>query len=329
MHTSQTTWKAETLAATLIDVSWLPSGLAALPLALVRFFRHQCVLWGAALAYYTLIGLVPVLTAVFAILRGLELHHELTPYVMNTIGAGSDTVAQQVVDFIDQTNARAVFVISAIVAVLAIFGILGNAELCFNSIWGGVPGRPLGHKLRTYTKVAVLAPALLVVTLALTALLQPGTRTYAFFDGLYLGDVVVAVLRVLPYALLWVSFTVIYRRLPNTTVRLRSAIFGAVVAGTLWQMAQWTYVTFVIRLVRYSAVYGALWQVPILLAWVYIGWMILLSGAEVASTLDEVQDVRRERAAQRAAREQSARGPAPAAAPEEQSGIPVPQGEVR
>jgi membrane protein len=60
------------------------------------------------------------------------------------------------------------------------------------------------------------------------------------------------------------------------------------VAGTLWQLAQWTYVTFVIRLVRYSAVYGALWQIPILLAWLYIAWLIVLSGAEVCRTYDDV-----------------------------------------
>lgn len=281
-------WALERQAASLTDVPWLPGPAAAVPLALVRFFRHRCVQWGAALAYYTLIGLVPLLTAVFAILKGFGLHHELTPYMINTVGAGSPEVARQVVQFIDQTNVRAVFVVSVLVAVLAVFGILGNAEMCFNAIWGGVPGRPLRHKLRTYTKVAVLAPLLLLVTLALTAALQPGTRTYAFFDSLYLGDAVVMALRAAPYALLWFSFTLVYTRLPNTNVRLRSALTGAVVAGTLWQLAQWTYVTFVIRLVRHSAVYGALWQLPILLAWVYIAWLIVLSGAEVSCAHQEV-----------------------------------------
>jgi membrane protein len=275
-------------AVSLIDLPWLPTAVAAIPLALVRFFRHQCIQWGAALAYYTLIGLVPLLTAVFAILKGFGLHHEITPYVINTVGAGSPEVARQVVAFIDRTNVRAVFVASVLVAVLAVFGILGNAEMCFNAIWGGVPGRPLGRKLRTYTKVAILAPLLLLVTLALTAALQRGTRTYAFFDSLYLGDAVLMGLRIAPYALLWISFTLVYTRLPNTDVRLRSAVIGAVVAGTLWQLAQWTYVTFVIRLVRYSAVYGALWQLPILLAWVYIAWLILLSGAEVSCAHQEV-----------------------------------------
>src|SRR5262249_15964904 len=107
------------------------------------------------------------------------------------------------------------------------------------------------------------------------------STVWAFLEQLYLGDTLLWLLRLLPYALLWVSFTMLYRVLPNRSVRLRSAIYGAVVAGSLWQFAQWGYVTFVIRLVRYSQFYGALWQLPILLGWVYVGWSIILLGAEV------------------------------------------------
>ena len=276
------------LTTSLMDVEWVPSPIAAIPVALIRFFRDQCIQWGAALAYYTLIGLIPLLTATFSILKGFGLHHGLTPFVVSTVGAGSPQVARQIVEFIDQTNMRAVGTLSAIAAVLAVFAIVGNAEMCFNSLWGGVKGRPLKRKLATYTKIAILTPLALLATLALTAALQPGSRTYAFFDSLYLGDVVLFFLRLLPYAVLWVGFTLVYTRLPNTVVRLRYAIWGAMVAGTLWQLAQWTYVTFVIRLVRYSAVYGALWQLPILLAWLYIAWLIVLSGAEVCRTYGDV-----------------------------------------
>jgi membrane protein len=107
-----------------------------------------------------------------------------------------------------------------------------------------------------------------------------------------MGDPALVLLRVLPYALLWLSFTLLYTGLPNTAVRPTSAIVGALVAGTIWQAAQWTYVTFVIRLVRYSAVYGALWQLPIMLAWIYIAWGVILFGAEVSRAQQDVTDRR-------------------------------------
>lgn len=252
-----------------------------LPVAVINFVRDRCIQWAAALAYYTLIGLVPLLIALFSIIKGLGLHRGLTPFIVRTIGAGSPEVSLQIVHFIDRTNVSAVGALSTLAAGLALFGILGNAELCLNSIWGDVPGRPLLRKVRAYMGVAVAAPVLLLLTLAGTTFLRRGTAAWEFFEQLYLGDVVLHVLRLIPYALLWVSFTMLYTALPNRPVRFRSAVVGAVVSGSLWQLAQWGYVTFVIRIVRYSAFYGALWQLPILLAWIYVAWLIILLGAEV------------------------------------------------
>jgi membrane protein len=279
---------AETWFESHILRTWLPSAFVILPLAALRFFTHLCVQWAAALAYYSLIGLVPLMAAIFSLIKMLGLHRQLTPFVISTIGAGSPEVAREVVAFIDATNVRAVFVLAALGALLATIGILTNAELCLNHIWGDVAGRSWRRKFRSFATVAVCAPLFLVVAMALTATLQPGHRLYELLDAWRLGDLVIVVLRVLPYALLWFGFTLFYTGLPNTDVRTRSAIFGAVVAGTLWQMAQWTYVTFVIGLVRYSAVYGALWQLPILLAWIYIAWGVVLYGAEVSRAHQEV-----------------------------------------
>lgn len=257
------------------------------PVALMSFLRDRCIQWAAALAYYTLIGLVPLLVALFSVIKWLGLHRGLTPFIVSTIGAGSPQVALQIVRFIDRTNLNAVGPLSVVGAVLAVFGILGNAELCFNTIWGGLPGRPVWGKVRAFLGVAISAPVMLLAALAGTTFLRRGTAAWAFFEQLYLGDAVLFVLRLAPYALLWVSFTMLYTVLPNRPVRLRSAVIGAVVAGSLWQFAEWGYVTFVIRLVRYSAFYGALWQLPILLAWVYVAWSIILLGAEVCRVHQE------------------------------------------
>src|SRR5215467_14031804 len=189
---------------------WVPKALVVLPLAALRFFTHLCIQWAAALAYYSLIGLVPVLAATFAIIKTLGLHRQLTPFIINTIGAGSPEVAREVVSFIDQTQVRAVFVLAALGAMLAVIAIMSNAELCLNHIWGDVPGRSFRRKFRSFFTVAVLAPLMLVLALAVTTLLQPGHRLYELFDSVQLGNIVLMALRVVPYALLWFGFTLLY-----------------------------------------------------------------------------------------------------------------------
>src|SRR5690242_19254990 len=130
-------------AGTLLRVRRLENGellanaaavILLVPVALVSFVRDRCVQWAAALAYYTLIGLVPLLIALFSFIKAAGLHRGLTPFVVSTIGAGSPEVAVQIVHFIDRTNVSAVGILSSIGAILAVFGILGNAELCLNTI---------------------------------------------------------------------------------------------------------------------------------------------------------------------------------------------------
>jgi membrane protein len=273
-------------------IAYLMGLLLLLPVAVLSFVRDRCIQWAAALAYYTLIGLVPLLVALFSFIKAVGLHRGLTPFIVETIGAGSPEVAGQIVRFIDHTNVGAAGVLSTLGAVLAVFAILGNAELCLNTLWGGIPGRALVGKVRAFTGVAMATPLMLLLAVAGTTFLRRDTAVYLFFEQLYLGKLVLYALRLIPYVLLWVSFTMLYTVLPNRPVRKRSAVIGAVVASFFWQLAQWGYVSFVIKLVRYSHVYGALWQLPILLAWVYVAWSIILFGAEVCRAHHQEVDTR-------------------------------------
>lgn len=282
-------------AERLVVVRCCPATIIAAPVAVVRYTQHLCPQWAAALAFYSLMGLVPVLIAVFALGKGVGLHRELTPYVAKTVGAGSPAVTEQIVRFIDRTETRAIGIASAIAAILAAFGILANAELCLNRIWDGVKGRTLPQKVRAFAGVFLIVPAVMLPPMALTAALRKGSATRRFFDSFGAGPLLLKLLDVLPYVLLWVAFTLLYTRLPNTPVRKRSAVAGALVAGTLWQLAQVTYMSFVIAAVQYSAVYGTLWQLPILLVWLYVAWMIVLFGAEVSRAHHEVVEERRAR----------------------------------
>lgn len=271
---------------------WIPATLVAVPVAGIRFVRHRCPQWAAALAYYSLFGLVPLLVAVFSLMKGAHLHRELTPYLVTMVGAGSKAVANQIVSFIDGMQTRAVGLIGAVAALVASFGILANAEMCLNTIWGGVPGRHWTRKVKEFAAVVVGGPLVLLMSLALTATLRSGSSTRKLLESSYVGGIGLRALDLLPFFLLWVSFTVIYTRMPNARVRRRSAAAGAVVAGTLWQFVQVTYMHFVIAAVQFSALYGALSQLPIMLTWIYFAWMIVLFGAEVSRAHHEVIEAR-------------------------------------
>jgi len=89
-------------------------------------------------------------------------------------------------------------------------------------------------------------------------------------------------LKGLSLALVWMGFTFAYAFIPNTRVKLKAAALGGVVAGTMWQVAQWAYINWQIGFTKYNAIYGSFAQLPLFLVWLYISWVLVLLGAEIS-----------------------------------------------
>jgi membrane protein len=88
--------------------------------------------------------------------------------------------------------------------------------------------------------------------------------------------------RLIPYLMISLAFAFIYVFVPNTRVRLTSAMIGALVAGFLWQSVGWLFAHFMVSSTRYTAIYSGLAILILFMIWVYIAWLILLIGASIA-----------------------------------------------
>jgi membrane protein len=85
-----------------------------------------------------------------------------------------------------------------------------------------------------------------------------------------------------PYVLIWILFTVIYILMPNTSVRLKAGLVAGIIAGTIFQIVQWGYISFQIGAARYNAIYGSFAALPLFLLWLQISWWVVLFGAELS-----------------------------------------------
>jgi membrane protein len=85
-----------------------------------------------------------------------------------------------------------------------------------------------------------------------------------------------------PFFVMWLAFSFIYLFMPNTRVNPISASAGGIIGGTLWQFCQLAYIHYQFGFRTYGAIYGALSQLPMLLIWIFVSWIILLLGAEIA-----------------------------------------------
>lgn len=248
-----------------------------------KFTGDLCLTRASALAYATILSIVPLFAFAFSILKGFGVQRRLEPLILERVAPASHETVAKVMSYIDRTNVGTLGAIAVAGLAFTAISILGNIEKAFNDIWGVKKGRSLLRRISDYISVVIIAPLFLLAALSLTTTLQSHaivsrlTDHALFTHARYLGILAG------PYLCVWIAFTCLYFFMPHTRVRISSALLGGIVAGTLWQAAQWGYVQFQFGMAKYNAIYGAMAQFPILLVWVYFSWVIVLLGAEIAA----------------------------------------------
>jgi membrane protein len=88
--------------------------------------------------------------------------------------------------------------------------------------------------------------------------------------------------RLLPIVILSTGLTLLYWTMPNTYVPTRAAVVGGVTAGLLLQLNNLGSTLYFSQVLHYSKVYGGIGAIPVMMVGLYLSWMIVLYGAEVA-----------------------------------------------
>ncbi|GIX47263.1 MAG: hypothetical protein KatS3mg131_1474 [Candidatus Tectimicrobiota bacterium] len=246
------------------------------------FYDHQCLLRASALTYTTLLALVPMLAFAFAFLKGLGVPDLLERLLRERLAPASEEAVRLILAYVSNVKAGTLGVMGLGALFFSTLLQFGTVEQAFNTIWGVPRGRPLLRKLTDYLSLMVVGPVVLLLATALTAALRSNTLVALLLERRLIGDAMLAFFTLLPYVAVWLAFTFFYLVIPNTRVRLGPALLGGLVGGTLWQLAQWAYLVFQIGLTRYHAIYGAFAQLPLLMIWIYLSWVVTLLGAEIA-----------------------------------------------
>lgn len=188
-------------------------------------------------------------------------------------------VAKYIHEFIHNTRSGTLSVTGAILLVLVGIRMLGSIESTFNDIWGVTRGRNWLSRIQIYCTGIVCGPLLLVGAAALTSGPHLQATQKIVTNLPFLGHVIFPLLTLI---VIWAMFTLFYQFVPNTKVRFRAALVGAIVSGTVWHVNNLFGFLYVSRVVSNSRIYGSLGLVPVFMASVYFSWYILLFGAQIA-----------------------------------------------
>ena len=261
--------------------------LRVLVLTLRKFDSDHCSLRASALTFYTLLSIVPVVAMAFGVAKGFGYEDMLRDQLLERF-AGQEEVFTIIIGFahtlLENTRGGMVAGIGVVVLLWTVIKVLYHIEYSFNEIWEIKRPRSLKRRLSNYISFMVIGPILLIASGSVTVFINSHivlvTERIALLS--FMGPFTFFLLKLVPYILIWAILTFAYIIMPNIKVSFKSALIGAIIAGTCYQFAQWGYIHFQVGIARYNAIYGSFAALPLFLIWLEISWLIVLFGAEIS-----------------------------------------------
>ena len=254
------------------------TGIKGAALETFRLMREtQLPLVASSLAYTTILSIIPVLAVSFAVFHafgGLDrLLDTLEPFILSNLATGTgDEVTQALHNFIGNAHANAIGAGGLIGLVVTTMMMLSSAERAINKIWGVTRERSLLQRFSAYWMFITLGPMALAVAVGLaTSRSAPAARFLPGGAGVF----------ILAAAILFC----IYQWVPFHPVNWRCSLFSATMTSLCWEAAGFGYKIYTKKAISYDKIYGSLSAVPTLLLWIYIMWLITLSGAALTAAL--------------------------------------------
>jgi membrane protein len=246
----------------------------------------QINLRAMGLVYTTLLTLIPLAAFSFAILKLFGARGDLEPVVYQFFSAlGPQDAAQvtsRVVQFADHVSGGVVGSVGFALLAWTLIGTIKKVEDSFNFLWRVQQPRSFARRMTEYLTLVVGGPAILVMFVGMSHRAIDSAPFRDLSRLPWIDVFATAGIKLAPYAMVIVAFTGLYLLVPNTRVQWRPALIGALVAGVLWAAVGRVFTAFVVHSTRLAIVYAGFAFIVVGLLWTYLGWLILLAGAQLA-----------------------------------------------
>ena len=256
------------------------------PAAITRdWLTGEINIWAMSLAYTTLLSLVPLLVFSFSILKGLGARGDLR-YILHEffrpMGGAATQLTESVMQFVTNMRGDVLGTIGLAFLVYTVITTIQKVEASFNFVWRVERPRSFARRITEYLSVMIIGPILLAVALGLLGSAEQSPFALWLNALPPLALTMAALGQIVPYVIVTIAFTFMYVFVPNTRVEFRAALIGGVAAGIIWALVGRVFTEVIVYSSHMMAVYTGFAIVLTTLIWVYLSWLILLIGAQLA-----------------------------------------------
>lgn len=259
---------------------WWINTTKTLNLTVRSFLDSDLQSKACAMAYRTMLAIVPALALLFAIGRGFGLQTVLENELYHVFPAQEEAIhkALEFADsYLNQTGEGLFLGIGIAFLLWTLISLVSSVEDSFNTIWSVKTGRSIWRKITDYTAMLLILPVLMVCASGLTIFMSSSLQ--AIFNFKFMTPLLHVMFESASWIFTWLFFAAVFILIPNTKVNKTNALIAGVIAGTGFRILQWLFVTGQLYVTRYNAIYGSFAFLPLLLIWMQLTWVITLSGA--------------------------------------------------
>ncbi len=249
------------------------------------WWSGELTLRAMSLVYTTLLSLVPLLAVSFSVLKAFGVHNQidtLLSQALQPLGPQGVVISEKIVSFVDNMQVGVLGALGLGMLFYTVVALMQKIEAAFNYTWHVSQHRSLGQRFSYYLSTIMIGPVLIFSAIALSASFMDSSIMHHLLSVEPLGSLIALLAKFLPTLMIIGAFTFLYVLIPNTDVKISSALVGATIAGLMWQGAGFLFASLVVGSAKYTAIYSALATLIFFMVWLYVGWMIVLIGASIA-----------------------------------------------
>jgi len=248
-------------------------------------FSGQITMRAMSLVYTTLLSIVPLLAFSFSVLKGLGIDEKLEAQMylfLEPLGQRGIEITDKVMALVYNVNGRVLGGLSLAFFLWTAISMVQKIEESLNYVWYVSESRSFARRFTEYMFVLMVGPLAIVIALGMITALQNQEIVQYLLDNRVFGPLFVATSKLTPYFLVSAVFAFLYWFMPNTRVRAIPAILGGLAGGFIWASMVVIFTTFVATASARQAVYASFAIAIVTLIWLYLNWLILLIGAQLA-----------------------------------------------
>lgn len=257
--------------------------------------QGQLSMRAMSLVYYTVIAFIPLLALTFSVLKGLGAHNAMEPALLNLLsplGERSAEVTRNIIMFVENVRVDVLGFVSLGVLLYTVLNMMQKIESAFNFIWNVSEGRKLATRVSDYLFALIVSPLLIFLSVGITSYIN--TNFFErYLESLSFGGTILQVVgTIFAFAFMSMAFAFAYRFIPNTRVHFAPAFIGGMMTTIIWKAMGVIFQSFFANSSSNEIIYLAFFTIILVMIFIYLGWLVLLTGSSIAYYLQNPGRIR-------------------------------------